>query len=331
MSVRRCPSCGRAWDGALCMACGHEAVAGPPPQRAPSKAPPGRSTTPLTMRVPAAAPSSAAVPTVDPAAHEDTTVIPLPIASMPIPDHLKVKLTTLVMGPAAFVVVFSVAIVFGFGVGAAVAWTSHDPADLLQEGRIDDVITVINAKEEPSGDWMRIKGHALHAKGDLEGMLLAYQVAVAENAVDELGLTHTVEALGNEKVASLAIKTIEDWPGDEVDERLLAATNDPVWLRRHRAREALQVRKSATASMRLQAEVRNAVADTRADVCEHKLAGIKALLTLADNADAAPFLKKAGAWNAVYDINARVILQHRCLSEELVRRTDTALAKVERE
>ena len=83
--------------------------------------------------------------------------------------------------------------------------------------------------------------------------------------------------------------------------------------------------------MRLQAEVRNAVADTRADVCEHKLAGVKALLHLADIADAAPYLKKAGAWNAVYDINARVILQYRCLSEELVRRTDTALAKVERE
>ncbi len=326
------------------MACGHEAApsAPAPAPRAsdtaasqgaqgPGLEPPTRVTTPATSRVPAASATSAGIPSIDPVESEDTTVIPLPIAQLPIPDHLKVKLAHVVMGPAAFAVAFVGAIFFGFVAGAATLWTSHDPKDLLAEGRVDDVIAVVNAKANPSPGWMLVKGHALHAKGDLEGMLLAYQVAVAGDEVDDLGLTHTVDALGNQAVASLAIKTIEDWPGEEVDERLLAATNDPVWLRRHRAYEALLVRKSPTASMRLQAQVRNAVADTRADVCDHKLAGVKALLTLADNPAAAPFLKTAGAWNAVYDINARVILNHRCLTEELVRRTDTALAKVERE
>ena len=163
-------------------------------------------------------------------------------------------------------------------------------------------------------------------------MLKAYQLAVAGEAVDNVALERTIAALGVEKVASLAVKTLEDWPGEDVvDTALLTASADPVWLRRHRATEALGLRPSATPDLKLQAQVRNAVADVRSDVCEHKLDGIKALGGLADNQQAWPWLKKAGAWNAVYDINAAVILKHRCLTEDIVRRTDTALAKVERE
>jgi len=163
-------------------------------------------------------------------------------------------------------------------------------------------------------------------------MLLAYQKAVAGDAVDDVALQHTIEALGNAQTASLAVKTLEDWPGGEkVDEQLLLSTTDPVWLRRHRATDVLAVRASATPQLRLQAAVKNAVADTRSDVCEHKLAGVKALYTLADQPEAAPLLKKAGAWNAVYDLNDAVIMHFPCLGKDVVRRTDAALAKVERE
>jgi hypothetical protein len=216
-------------------------------------------------------------------------------------------------------------------VGVAIAWPKYDPAVLLADGRFDDVVTVVDASASPSSEWQRIKGHALHARGDLDGMLKAYQLAVAGNAVDDLALERTVAALGVENVGSLAVKTLEGWPGGDVDTALLAASADPVWLRRHLATEALGLRPSATADLKVQAQVRNAVADVRSDVCDHKNDGIKALAGLAEQQQAWPWLKRAGAWSAVYDINAAVLLKHRCLTEDIVRRTDTALAKVERE
>jgi hypothetical protein len=251
---------------------------------------------------------------------------------LPVPAAAKSLLARAWYGPPAHLVVFVVGFVIAFAVGAAVAWPKYDPAVLLAAGRFNDVVTVVDATGSPPADWQRLKGHALHARGDLEGMLKAYQLAVAGDAVDDLALERTITALGVEKVASLAVKTLEDWPGGAaVDALLLSASADPVWLRRHRAAETLGLRPSAPAGLRLQAQVRNAVADVRSDVCEHKLDGIKALARLADNQQAWPSLKQAGAWNAVYDINAAVILKHRCLSEDIVRRTDTALAKVERE
>jgi hypothetical protein len=55
-------------------------------------------------------------------------------------------------------------------------------------------------------------------------MLKAYQLAVAGNAVDDLALERTVAALGVENVGSLAVKTLEGWPGGDVDTALLAAS-----------------------------------------------------------------------------------------------------------
>lgn len=264
----------------------------------------------------------------------DTTAesLPAPIAALPVSAAQKALLARAWNGPPAYAAIFGIGFIVAFAVGVAVIWPKYDPAALLAAGRFDDVVTVVDASAVPSADWQRIKGHALHARGDLDGMLKAYQQAVAGNAVDDLALERSVAALGVEKVASLAVKTLEDWPGGEaIDAALLSASADPVWLRRHRAAETLALRSSASADLRLQAQVRNAVADVRSDVCEHKLEGVKALGRLADNQQAWPWLKKAGAWNAVYDINAAVILKHRCLSEDLVRRTDTALAKVEAE
>lgn len=258
--------------------------------------------------------------------------LPAPIAALPVSAAQKALLARAWNGPPAYVAVFGLGFVVAFAIGVAVVWPKYDPAGLLAAGRFDDVVTVVDANGSATAEWQRIKGHALHAKGDLEGMLKAYQLAIAGGAVDDVALERTIAALGVERATSLAVKTLEDWPGEDVvDTALLGASADPVWLRRHRATEALGLRPSATGDLKLQAQVRNAVADVRSDVCEHKLGGIKALAGLAENQAAWPWLKKAGAWNAVYDINAAVILKHRCLTEEIVRRTDTALAKVERE
>jgi hypothetical protein len=278
-------------------------------------------------------PTSSTAPGTTPSLADTTAEsLPAPIAALPIPAGQKALLARAWNGPPAYAAVFGLGFVVAFAIGVAVVWPKYDPAALLAAGRFDDVVTVVDAGGSPSADWQRIKGHALHAKGDLDGMLKAYQLAVAGKAVDDVALERTIAALGVEKVASLAVKTLEEWPGEDVvDTALLGASADPVWLRRHRATEALALRPSASADLKLQAQVRNAVADVRSDVCEHKLEGIKALGVLAENQQAWPWLKKAGAWNAVYDINAAIILKHRCLSEEIVRRTDTALAKVERE
>jgi hypothetical protein len=258
--------------------------------------------------------------------------MPALMAALPLSPALKATLAGVWNGPPAYAAVFGLGFALAFALGVAFAWPKYDPAGLLAEGRFDDVVTVVEASASPPAEWQRIKGHALHARGDLDGMLKAYQLAVAGNAVDDLALERTVAALGVENVGSLAVKTLEDWPGDNViDTALLAASADPVWLRRHLATEALGLRPSATADLKLQAQVRNAVADVRSDVCDHKLDGIKALAGLAEKQSAWPWLKSAGAWSAVYDINAAVILKHRCLTEDIVRRTDTALAKVERE
>ena len=90
-------------------------------------------------------------------------------------------------------------------------------------------------------------------------------------------------------------------------------------------------RPSASADRKLQAQVQTAVVDVRSEICEQKLAGVKELVRLADDEKAWPWLKKGQAWSTVYAINAAVILRHRCLSEELIRRADQVLAKAERD
>jgi hypothetical protein len=317
------------------MACGHEATSAPPPASPPPTTSPGPKAPPSTNTTTREAPrpSLPASPGATLGLAETTAeAIPAAIAALPLPAAARTLMARAWSGPPAYALLFILGFLVAFAIGAAVAWPRYDPAVLLAAGRFADVITVVDATSSPPADWQRLKGHALHARGDLDGMLKAYQLAVADGAVDDLALERTVAALGVDKVASLAVKTLEDWPGGAaVDKRLLAASADPVWLRRHRATEVLGLRPSASPGLRLQAEVRNAVADVRSDVCEHKLDGVKALARLADNQQAWPWLKKAGAWNAVYDINAAVILKHRCLSEDIVRRAEKALAKVERE
>jgi hypothetical protein len=307
MTPLNCPKCLNPWDGSSCAACGYRAdlarltsSAGPlPPVRVPSLAPIARPSPSL-----------------------GTTTRPAP----------RSQLAHLADGPAAVVAAVVVGFLLSFGLVAAVAWPRYDPADLLAARRFQDVLTVVNASSSPSAEWQMQKGHALHELREFDAMLQAYQVAAAGDAVDEKALQFTLDALGVEATSERAATLLLQWPDeDEVDDAIVAVAGDADWRRRHRATEVLRQRPSTSSNHKVQALVAAAVADVRSDVCEHKLAGIKELITLADDEQAWPWLKKSGAWTAVYGLNAAVLLQHRCLNEELIRRADKVLAKVERD
>ena len=304
MTMQRCPACGRGFDGKNCAACGH-AVDVPVGRTRP----PGTSPNVRTVVPPSASPA-AMVPA--------RTVSP------------QEKLLALWATPAAFVVVFVVAFGGAFGLGALATRRGHDPAQLLAEGRLDDALLVIDSTSSPSASWLRIKGNVLHKKGDIEGMLHAYQGAVAGDAVDDEALQRTLAALGDERFSSLAVKTIEDWPGEEdLDAELLTLASDPLRLRRQKAVEALTVRNDVAAVTRLDASIRAAVVDARSEVCVDKLAGITALRDLSDDAAAKPLLKKARAWETVLDQDNDVVFdRYRCLTKNVVQRAVAALAKV---
>lgn len=300
MSAQRCPGCGRAWDGKSCLACGHVDTV-------------SRARTPTT---------SPSIRTVVPSS-------PAPVVPTPTVTPIE-RLHALWATPVAFGIVFVVGFGAAFAVGALATWRGHDPAKLIAEGRVDDALLVIDSTSSPSASWLRIKGTALHKKGQIEPMLIAYQGAVEGDAVDDEALQHTLDALGDERYASLAVKTLEDWPGEEdLDAQLLRIASDPVRLRRHKALEALTVRKEVEPLTRLDASIRVAIVDTGSEVCEDKLAGITALSALSDDVKAKPLLKKARAWETVLDQDNDVVFdRYRCLNKSFVSRAVAALAKV---
>jgi len=310
MTAQRCPGCGRTWDGRSCLACGHVADIALGASSASSRVD-GPTTSPRLKTIVPASPSPAAV---------------VPVRVVTPVERLQALWAT----PVAFGAVFLVGFGVAFAVGALATWRGHDPQKLIAEGRVDDALLVIDSSSSPSASWLRIKGTALHKKGQTEQMLLAYQGAVAGDAVDDEALQHTLDALGNDRFASLAVKTLEDWPGDEdVDARLLGLASDPLRLRRQKAVEALLARKESAPTTRLDASIRAAIVDTASSVCEDKLAGINALSALSDDARAKPLLKKARAWETVLDQDNDVIFdQHRCLNRSVVKRAVAALAKV---
>jgi hypothetical protein len=231
-----------------------------------------------------------------------------------------------VASPASFGVVFAAGLVVSFALGVALLWPRHDPAALLQQGRANDALRVIAASSSPSASWLNVKGQALHAQGQLEPMLLAFQAA--GGAADDVALQHTLEALGDAAAGSLAVKTLEDWPGS-VDDALLALTSDPSRQRRHKALEALQLRHDTPAPLRLEAAIRVAVTDTAADDCADKFAAIKALNGWSDDAAAQPILKKVRAWDVVFSQDNDVVYYNfKCLEPSVVKRAVAALAKV---
>src|SRR5262249_1039965 len=82
VSVERCPSCGRTWDGLLCFACGHERGkpgAHPQPAVAASSPTPAPTFAPSTLPAPVAAPFPvAATPITAPIAAPIATPIVAP-------------------------------------------------------------------------------------------------------------------------------------------------------------------------------------------------------------------------------------------------------------
>ncbi len=387
--VLRCPSCGRAWDAVLCMACGHEAVPspplklvtedsssmpravaapfgpfgsgpapaaspfGPPAQPSPSQAAQSQSQSPMAVAQPtfpppqapsqrspteAKKPPSGPVRTATPTTQQmavangvDDIDVPAPFDKLPLPPAVQVKVANLWASPAAFGLTFGIGFMFAFALAAMVSWRGHDPQKLLAEGRVDDALTVIAANPSPPASWHLVKGHALHDRNDIRGMLLAYQDATRGGAADALGLEHVMTALGNTSgdIASVAVKTIEDWPSEDVDDRLLKATSDLLALRRNGALEALRKRPSATPLMKLNGEVKHAVANVNSEDCQAKLDGMKTLLRLASNKEAYPQLRASRAFDAVTSITSAVITQLRCsklFDEKFVRETDTALS-----
>ncbi len=230
--------------------------------------------------------------------------------------------------PAAFAVAFVVGLVISFGVGVLTLWPRYDPAALVKEGRMNDALRVIAATPSPSSSWLKVKGRALHAQGQIEPMLLAFQAAVVAGDVDDEALQHTLDALGDAAAGSLAVNTLEAWPGD-VDTALMALTTDPSRQRRHKALEALQLRHDTDATVRLDAAIRVAVTDVAADDCADKFAAIKALNRWSDDPAAQPLLKKARAWDAVFSQDNDVVYYNfKCLEPAAVKRAVAALAKV---
>ena len=232
----------------------------------------------------------------------------------------------------AFVAVFVGGFVFSFGLGALVLWGEEDIESLLSKGQADAALVVLERKAKLTPQEQLWKGHALYQKGNRDGMLKSYQNAVAAKATDERALQNTLDALGTDKVASLAVKTLEDWPGGaDVDDRLLALTTDATHRRRHSALEVLGLRPSAPPNVRLIGAVKVAVTDLRADVCEQKLSGLTAVAGFVDRPEAAPVLKAAGAWKALYEQDSDVVFaRHRCLDTGLVKRTLASLSVIER-
>ena len=269
-------------------------------------------------------------PTVQMQSPSTTSSPPAPgaglLAALPPP------LLKLWYSPAAFGAVFVCGFLLAFSVGALVLWGDDDIESLLKNGQADAALAILEGKKQLLPQELLWKGHALHQKGNRDGMLKAYQGAVAARATDERALQNSLDALGTDKVASLAVKTLEDWPGDDIDERLLALTTDNNTRRRHSALEALNVRSSAGANLRLMGAVKVAVTDLRAEVCEQKQAGLVAVAAFVERPESAPVLKAAGAWKALYEQDSDVVFsKHRCLDTGLVKRTLASLSVIERQ
>lgn len=221
--------------------------------------------------------------------------------------------------------------VFAFAVGAFALWGGSDVESMLASGQADAALAALEAKGQLTPQEMLLQGHAFHQKGNRDAMLRSYQGAVAGKSVDARALENTLDALGNDKVSSLAVKTLEDWPGDDVNESLVALASDGTSNRRHAAFESLRTRPGSTPNQRLLAAIKVAVTDVNSDVCEEKAAGIAAIAGFVERPEAAPMLKSTNAWKALYEQNSDVVFaKYRCLDAVFVKRTLTSLSAIVR-
>lgn len=272
-----------------------------------------------------------AAPTLQMDRPTSPTVTRLTASMGALTSSLPPPLLKLWRSPVAFAAVFVAGFFFSFGLGALVLWGDADIESLLASGQADSALAILDAKKQLTPQEMLWKGHALYQKGNRDGMLKAYQGAVVAKSTDERALQNTLDALGTDKVASLAVKTLEDWVAPDLDERLLALTADSNTRRRHSALETLNLRPSAGMNFRLMGAVQVAVTDLHADICEQKQAGLVAVAAFVERPEAAPVLKAVGAWKALYDQDSDVVFsKHRCLDSALVKRTLASLSVIER-
>lgn len=241
-------------------------------------------------------------------------------------------LRKLYASPAAFAVVFVVGFGLAFGIGAAVLWRGDSFDAMLERGEADAVLDQLSKRPQLTAQDALWKGHALHAKGNREDMLRAYQGGVRAGVVDDRALKNTLDALGHEKASGLAVKTLEDWPGTAINDTLVALCADGALRKRTAAEETLIARKkdAPTSTQKLDCAVRSAVAGVRSDVCEQKKAGVERLTELAGLPQAPPMLRATDAWKAVYEINNdNAFNANRCLAQERVKDLFRTLSPVE--
>ena len=237
--------------------------------------------------------------------------------------------------PAAFVVVFVAGFLIFFGISAQVLWGAPDIEQLLASGQADVALARYATQKQHhplTPQDLLWQGHAFYQKGDKEAMLKSYQGALAGREVDDRALQNTLDSLGTERVASLAVTTLQGWPGgSDVDELLLALSNDASGSRRHSAVEALNVRGSVTPNLKLNAKVRAALTDLRSEACSEKQAGLVVVVSLLDSPETHPILKAAGTYGLLFDLDSDVVFaRNDCLDSRLVKAAHASMAVIEK-
>lgn len=243
--------------------------------------------------------------------------------------------------PAVFGIAFVLGFLVTFGPGAAIVLREPDVAELLAADKLDDVIAILQAREdarsmEPA-DWLAY-GHALSRRyGGLQRvrMLDKYAQAVRERAVDETALENTIAALADEKAQDRAMVVLEDWPASEnpkldPNRRLAAHVTDDNYLLRHSAVEALK-KRNAPAQLVFAAVAASALQDVKSQDCTNDIAkkGMLAILEITEQKpeDARAAFGAANPMPHLLRLGDAELDKMRCVDAALLKRTRAAVSK----
>lgn len=262
------------------------------------------------------------------------------VERVPVPKWRR-NMRRLYSSPAVFGIAFVLGFLVTFGPGALVMLRSPDAAALLAADKLDDVITLLQARErarsmEPH-DWL-VYGHALNRRyGSLQRvrMLDKYAQAVREKSVDSTALENTINALADEKAHDRAMVVVEDWPasGDpqlDPNRRLAAHVTDDNYLLRHSAVEALK-KRNAPAQLVFAAVAASALQDVKSQDCTNDIAknGMLAILDLTtrDPADARAAFGAANPMPHLLRLGPAELVNMRCVDQALLTKTRNAVSK----
>ncbi len=324
VTLLRCPSCGRAWDGASCFACGLEAARPPPAEPVARPAP-----APL-----APAPVRAAW-------HEELDDNTVEVERARPPPWQR-PLLRFYRSPLVFVAAFAVGLAVTFGAGAQVFLVEEPIKDIYAADRFDDVIARLQAREAASqmepADWL-LFGHALYRKhGPLQrdAMLEKYARALQQQHVDRASLEHTILALASDKSRARAMALLIAWPATTVaaldaTQELAANLQVDNFALRHAALATLQQRQSS-AQLMLTATAAVALQDVTSMSCENDAArlGLQTMKTIADGdrADARIAFAGANPTELLLEMDAAKRASLPCVDERLMQATQAAVATV---